>query len=825
MSGPDSLAPRWRVRLLIGATALLALLPLGRLAMNWWTVEQVVDVQLGETPPRGSVGVRWTDADEGIVAAYVFPPGPAYEQGFRDGDRLVELDYQPFFAADDVEGTVQRATGVVLAITGLRGDASRTLDVPVAEDPTFLYPLSAALWTATGWGFALVTLVHVLALASVRPLARRARRAQGAAALITAALVWVGGNLVRHLWVTLAGYPSLDGPLAMGVFDALTLLALAGWIAFPALLIRRSLVDDRWLSLASRGARWALWVPPLVLGGTVTWATLTGHIGPLPPDALVGPILFYVCVYVAAATGLTLAWTWRQPTTKAGIWSRAASAFVMVLALAGALFVYNALPAFEDRVTAGWFVVALQLFSLLPVLLVSASTLQYGRFRTLVARSFATGAALAAVFVFVVLGAVVMRALGLDVTGSGPVALGVWTVVLLLLADWLSPAFRRFIARVVQSDRQRARLSLDRLGEGLRRLDSVEALAQTTAKSVGHAVGARSAVVFLRETDGESWVREGFRPEPPHFTVVELERAWDELREGGGVWSRNAELDETDLPDAISARLRGIGVALAVPVVGTAGEPAGLIAVSRKERRLAVYNVEEVEALKSLAAQLALATDRLALLERERQLVRRTAEAELAALRAQISPHFLFNALNTIAALIAEKPDEAEATVETLAGLFRDVLTSSGKRFVPLSAEMRLVKRYLAIEKARFGARLDIRVDVPDDLRDVPVPAFAVQTLVENAVKHGIEGKRGGGAVRIEAREAGDTAEVTVADTGVGIPALFASGDGAAPHVEFYGVGLSNVSDRLRQLYGDDHHLSIRSSPEGTAATLLLPLS
>ena len=215
-------------------------------------------------------------------------------------------------------------------------------------------------------------------------------------------------------------------------------------------------------------------------------------------------------------------------------------------------------------------------------------------------------------------------------------------------------------------------------------------------------------------------------------------------------------------------------------------------------------------------------------MERERQLVRRTAEAELAALRAQINPHFLFNALNTIAALIAEKPDEAEATVETLAGLFRDVLTSSGKRFVPLSTELRLVKRYLAIEQARFGDRLAVEISTPPDLGETPVPAFAVQTLVENAVKHGIEGKRGGGLVQIETREHSDGIVIRVNDTGSGIPALYLASDATAldsSDHDFYGVGLSNVADRLRQLYGDDDRLTIQSSPDGTSACLHLPLS
>ena len=220
-----------------------------------------------------------------------------------------------------------------------------------------------------------------------------------------------------------------------------------------------------------------------------------------------------------------------------------------------------------------------------------------------------------------------------------------------------------------------------------------------------------------------------------------------------------------------------------------------------------------------LGVQLALAVERLALVERETTLVRQTAEAELVALRAQINPHFLFNALNTVAALIAEKPDEAEATVESLAGLFRDVLTASGRPNVPLRDELRLVGRYLAVETARFGDALAVSVDASAEALERSVPAFAVQTLVENAVKHGVERRRGGGAVSITAAvDAAGALVVEVADTGVGIPALFGGAE-----ADVFGVGLGNVAARLRRVYGSDDGLRIASSPAGTTATLTLP--
>jgi sensor histidine kinase YesM len=244
-----------------------------------------------------------------------------------------------------------------------------------------------------------------------------------------------------------------------------------------------------------------------------------------------------------------------------------------------------------------------------------------------------------------------------------------------------------------------------------------------------------------------------------------------------------------------------------------------------------VYTTDDCERLNVLGAGLALAVERLALIERETALVRQTAEAELVALRAQINPHFLFNALNTVAALIAEQPHEAEATVESLAGLFRDVLTASGKPEVPLRDELRLVGRYLAVEQARFGEKLAVSVEASPEALERAVPAFAVQTLVENAVKHGVERRRGGGSVRLSAAvEPDGDLVVRVADTGVGIPSLFdasgdgAAGDGAAPdEAAVHGVGLGNVAARLRQVYGSADGLRLASSPEGTTATLRLP--
>ncbi|HEX9950667.1 MAG TPA: histidine kinase, partial [Rubricoccaceae bacterium] len=583
----------------------------------------------------------------------------------------------------------------------------------------------------------------------------------------------------------------------------------------------------------------SVWAAPAVYGALLATAIVRGHVGPLPPDALVAPVLFYVCLYVAAAAGLML-WSTRAARTAAPerdalpppVWYRVATVVVFAASVAGAAFAWRAGPATEDDLAAAWFVTALQLVSILPVVLVSLATLRYGRFDAVVLRGTAYASVLAVVFAVVAGGAALIRAVAPG--RIGPTALGVFVVVVLVVAERAAPALRRRFTRAFESDRDRARRRLDAFGERIRSLVDPDALARAAAQAVGEAFAPRSAIVFLRAGLGgpdERWASATYRPERPHFSTADLDRVWDSVREGGRVWADSDELCEAALPEGDEARLRAIGVALAVPI--TNGDDAhrataaGLVALGPTTRR-GVYTTDDVERLRLLGVQLALAVERLALIERETTLVRQTAEAELVALRAQINPHFLFNALNTVAALIAEQPHEAEATVESLAGLFRDVLTASGRPDVPLRDELRLVGRYLAVEQARFGDALAVRVDATPEALDRPLPAFAVQTLVENAVKHGVERRRGGGAVSVDAHVDADGAlVVAVSDSGVGIPALFAPSavPGEAPHAPeaFHGVGLGNVAARLRGLYGTSDGLRIASTAEGTVATLTLP--
>ncbi len=837
-----TLHPRatWLLRILLLLISITALLPFGRLVVDWATFVRVVNVELAQLPPRGFDWVRWQDRDGEIVAAYVDPRGTAYKAGLREGATLFQVDFQQYFSAEDVKRIVERSPGSAMMYEVTQDDEEQIFEIAITRYPTFLYPLSKSLWVASGWGYALVTFLHILALLIVVPLAKRSKRALSSTILIGAALVWVGGTLIRFLIVTIAGPPELAAPSLGAAFEALTLFSLVGWLLFPVLLLRHILFDVATISKATKGWRLLMYAPPAILGIAMFVATARGSIGPIPPVALTTPILFYVCVYVAAATGLMVL----SPILRARLesdqpapgWSRVGSAVVFLLAVVGALFVYGALPdiAGEDDSAAGGIIVLLQLFSVAPITLVSLASLRYGRFSYVLTRGFAYAAALGLIFFSFVGGLAAIDALNPEDGQRNIVLLGIWVVVLLVLVDRLARPLRNVIGDRFKTDRERARQQLNLFGNRVRTILDAERLAHESVFVIGEALNVRSAVLFLRAgmgTSSEHWVNATYKPETPYFTRVELANVWAHLQEQDKVWSVNSELNESNLAESETGVLRDFGVALAVPVSSGRGEPVGVLVLGRKARRRSVYNLEDVEMLKALCGQLSVATERLGLIEREKALVRESAEAQLAALRAQINPHFLFNALNTIAALIDEKPEEAEDTVQQLAGLFRYVLQTGSRTFVPLEEELRLVRQYLHIEQARFGEKLQIEENWDNALNATSVPAFVVQTLVENAVKHGIERKREGGILRLSSRSTeGGAMEITIADTGVGIPALFTDTPEAdlSPESEsapvFFGIGLRNVTDRLEQLYGRTDLLHMTSDPEhGTVVRLLLP--
>jgi two-component system, LytTR family, sensor kinase len=193
-------------------------------------------------------------------------------------------------------------------------------------------------------------------------------------------------------------------------------------------------------------------------------------------------------------------------------------------------------------------------------------------------------------------------------------------------------------------------------------------------------------------------------------------------------------------------------------------------------------------------------------------------EARLTALQRQINPHFLFNTLNSVTALIRSNPDQARTVIYKLSAILRRLLRKQ-ENFTPLREELSFIDDYLAIEMVRFGDKLRFKKEVDPDTLDRPVPSMLLQPLIENSIRHGLSSKVDGGMIRVRTHSSEGRLLVIVEDDGVGIPenrlaTLFESG-----------IGVSNVNERLKVLFGNDYRMWVDSKPgEGTTTGIEIPL-
>ena len=274
--------------------------------------------------------------------------------------------------------------------------------------------------------------------------------------------------------------------------------------------------------------------------------------------------------------------------------------------------------------------------------------------------------------------------------------------------------------------------------------------------------------------------------------------------------NRVIALHAADLPcDLLECPVRG---AVVVPL-STGKEVVGaLVAVVDTDPAVPGLVRAAVETAEWVSAQLAVAE-----LDASRE---RLAEAQLRALRAQISPHFIYNALSAISALVRTDPERARELIEEFAEFVRYSVRAHGE-FTTLAEELRSIDRYLLIERARFGDRLQVRLQVAPEVLPVVVPYLCLQPLVENAVRHGLAGKAGTGTISIVATDAGAECLISVEDDGVGMDPQQLRGSAEKPNTH---VGLTNVDDRLRSVFGPGCGLVIETAPgAGTKVSMRVP--
>ncbi|MDG4806817.1 histidine kinase [Micromonospora sp. WMMD1120] len=284
---------------------------------------------------------------------------------------------------------------------------------------------------------------------------------------------------------------------------------------------------------------------------------------------------------------------------------------------------------------------------------------------------------------------------------------------------------------------------------------------------------------------------------------------------------RSSVLGERDLHcDRVDCPIRGAVVA---PLQGADGRVVGaLVAVADSPPPPGLVQAT-LETAHWAGNQLALAE-----LDSSRE---RLARAEIRALRAQISPHFIYNALTAIGSFVRTDPERARELILEFAEFTRYSFRAHGE-FTTLAEELRSIDRYLTIERARFGDRLQVRLQIAPEVLPVTLPFLCLQPLVENAVRHGLSRKPGTGMVSIEAQDAGAECHITVEDDGVGMdPTTLTAGiaelarstgdpgDDTGQH-----VGLSNVDERLRSVFGDRFGLVVETGlGSGTKVSMRVP--
>ena len=201
----------------------------------------------------------------------------------------------------------------------------------------------------------------------------------------------------------------------------------------------------------------------------------------------------------------------------------------------------------------------------------------------------------------------------------------------------------------------------------------------------------------------------------------------------------------------------------------------------------------------------------------------RLAQAEVKALRAQISPHFVYNALNAIGSLVRTDPEHARELLQEFAEFTRYSFRANGL-FTTLAEELRNIDRYLTIQRARYNERLSVRLRISPEVLNVVVPFLVLQPLVENAVQHGLANKPGGGTVTIIAQDNGNEALISVEDDGVGMDADLLLDDLKDAHKSGAHVGIGNINNRMRTVFGEDYALMVETAPDaGMKVTMRVP--
>ncbi|MEY3442252.1 MAG: hypothetical protein RLZZ519_533 [Bacteroidota bacterium] len=779
------------------AIAILALAAIGFFKrVDWASLGEIESAE--QQNFGGNDWVTWEDSEKGVVARKIHPlikSNPLlYDQFFREGDILRRIEYQDVYRAEMVDEVARHTPpGTVVLYwverpgTVQPGGGWKSLLIETSFRPRFTFVETPALWAMSPWMLLSGILLSLISILIILPIIRRALRESWPIFLVVVmsflVFLTMGFHHLNLLVNNSYNQPDLEQIFTFAISILILLYAVVT-------LYARLGNKTRWFILLPLG---------LVIYSCVTiWKLLWNNsfvLFAVPTEHFV--LLFFLSmVFLMLLLAIFQMWAQRSRLDKLFHVLALLYTGLLTALYLGNLWQIAWLPhatEFTNFLSYGGIFI--------PLINASAAQLKFGRVSLVLTGTLQYVVLSVLVLLLYFILHLSLDSFGLQIKYQAYLELAlVIVVVLILRAGYKNyePRIRRYFVLAQQSRRDK----IDRFIASISQYPSSQKLLEDLASELKDYYGTTVTGIRIKgDPDAGSKI---------DLEEVEFEKIYHSLKQNAGFWSRNRQIAQHQYPAEIESLLKPLPFSLIYPM--TVNEKIyGMIMIGRKRR--GVFNLDDQELLQRIVQQTRLTLGVLHLLEREKLLMQKNYEANLTALRSQINPHFLFNTLNTISALIHDDPDDAEVAVEKLAFIFRYTLKNSDKATVTLKDELSLVRTYLDIEKIRFGDRLQLQLDIDENLLEVSLPAFVIQTVVENCIKHGIAKIIGKGMVSIKVKPRGELVCCEIEDNGPGIDhkRIFAS------------TGLSNTHTRMSQIYGRDDLLVFENTGNGTKVTVLLP--
>lgn len=744
---------------------------------------------------EGNDWVSWMDTEEGVIARSVHPlPGykPIDRGRVRPGDRLRKLDYEPMIRAEAVDIITSSARPGYLIVANLeRTDPislkKEKLEVFIQNGFRLIFSFNEkiAYWHVIGWLVGIGAFMALVMLAILIPVLRTQRGpALTLLGVVLCALLFFFLQLIRHLYLI------IESDLTNIGFEK---------VFIPGYLVLLFAYAVFYFVFRSELKKWYFFLPSILIGAWILAKVI--DIVFLSKDLkyfhslIEQAAAWYFLLHLGAAVLLYLAVPTRQRPHRI-FWGILSVGILSVLGLIYYLFPEQ--KALFHREHA-FFVMNLLLF--FPLVNATYLQLQFGKVSLVVTQTIQY---LVAIVVSVVIYLLIVQLFDYVNTGIRyrrvlefiTFVLGVIGFRMLYAAN--ASKLRKYFVTSQEQKASRFRHFIARIPQ------------YTNSTLLIKDIEGELKAYFQTE-NAIFWGSASPDQQGTYSETQKLYQVYESLRPSSANWSKTKEIANTQLEEQLESYLMASGYQLVLPVTVDQDHYA-LLLLGRKRR--GVYNLGDIELLSQLIQQTQLTLNVLQLVKREKELIQQTYEANLTALRSQINPHFLFNTLNSIGELVHESAELAEKAVEKLAFIFRYTLKKSNQNFVPLSEEMKLISTYLDLEKIRFGDRLETHISIAPEVREVSIPAFILQTLVENCIKHGIAKILHKGMVSIEARREGEWLVCEVIDNGPGIDLgrIYKS------------TGLSNSIARLENLYEQKNLLYFENTGDGTLVRMKVPM-